>query len=116
MLSPVVVVRLQEICAGIIIQKNQGYDFGAWRDGIAFLGLLRVNTEELILANDSIFVTIKSQKDMLARFDYTKVDIWGLAESSRCRNHLQYLFWRLAILLYRANLFQNSGRVCGQYP
>lgn len=92
LLSPAAMASLQEICAGIIIRKNQGYDFGAWRDGIAFLGLPRADTEEVILANDSIFGPVRPLADMLARIDYNLADIWGLTESWQYRYHLQSFF------------------------
>ncbi len=40
---------LQEICAAVIVRRNIGYDFGAWRDALDFLGLPRAETEEIIL-------------------------------------------------------------------
>lgn len=91
-LTPAAMASLQEICAGIIIRKNQGYDFGAWRDAIEFLRLPRPETEELILANDSIFGPIKPLSEMLETFDYAKADIWGLTESWQYRYHLQSFF------------------------
>lgn len=91
-LTPVAMANLQAICAGIIIRKNQGYDFGAWRDAIEFLQLPRPETEELILANDSIFGPIKPLAPMLAKLDYSKADIWGLTESWQERYHLQSFF------------------------
>jgi hypothetical protein len=91
-LTPVAMANLQAICAGIIIRKNQGYDFGAWRDAIEFLQLPRPETEELILANDSIFGPIKPLAPMLAKLDYSKADIWGLTESWQYRYHLQSFF------------------------
>jgi hypothetical protein len=91
-LTPAAMASLQEICAGIIIRKNQGYDFGAWRDAIECLHLPRAETEEVILANDSIFGPIKPLSGMLDKFDYTKADIWGLTESWQYRYHLQSFF------------------------
>ena len=31
-LVPAAVSALREVCAGVILRKNIGYDFGAWRD------------------------------------------------------------------------------------
>jgi hypothetical protein len=91
-LTPAALASLQEICAGVIIRKNQGYDFGAWRDAIEFLRLPRADTEELILANDSLFGPIKPLTELLAKFDYRAADIWGLTESWQYRYHLQSFF------------------------
>jgi hypothetical protein len=91
-LTPAALAALREICAGIIIRKNLGYDFGAWRDAIEFLQLPRPGTEELILANDSLFGPIKPLSDLLAKIDYSEADIWGLTESWQYRYHLQSFF------------------------
>lgn len=91
-LTPAAMASLQPLCAGIIIRANQGYDFGAWREGIEFLQLPRADTEELILANDSIFGPVRPLAEMLARIDYGVADIWGLTESWQYRYHLQSFF------------------------
>jgi lipopolysaccharide biosynthesis protein len=71
---------LQEICDVVILRQNIGYDFGAWRDAIDFLGLPRVETEEVIVANDSVFGPLLPLGDTLRRLNYNKADIWGLTE------------------------------------
>jgi hypothetical protein len=83
---------LREICAGIIIRRNIGYDFGAWRDAILHLGLPRAETHEVILANDSVFGPLTPMGDVLRRLNYSKADIWGLTESWQVRYHLQSFF------------------------
>jgi hypothetical protein len=44
---------LQGICSSVIVRRNIGYDFGAWREALDYLGLPRAGTEEVIFANDS---------------------------------------------------------------
>ncbi|MDE8349247.1 MAG: rhamnan synthesis F family protein [Acidocella sp.] len=83
---------LQEVCVAVIIRKNQGYDFGAWRDAIEHFALPQANTEEVILANDSVFGPLWPLDAMLAKIDYTKADIWGLTDSWQVRYHLQSFF------------------------
>jgi hypothetical protein len=84
---------LQDLCAGIIIRRNRGYDFGAWCDGVEHLNLPHPNTEEIIFANDSVFGPIIPIAPMLARIDYASADIWGLVESWQYRYHLQSFFF-----------------------
>jgi hypothetical protein len=84
--------ELRGFCAAVIIRQNRGYDFGAWRDVIEELGLPRPETEEIILANDSVFGPLRPIGDMLAKFDYAAADIWGLTESWQYRYHLQSFF------------------------
>lgn len=96
---------LQEICAGVIVRKNIGYDFGAWRDAIDYLNLPRANTEEIICANDSVFGPLTPLGDVLRRFDYTRADIWGLTESWQVRYHLQSFFLAFGPKAIRAEAF-----------
>jgi hypothetical protein len=97
--------ELKEICAGIIIRKNIGYDFGAWRDAIEYLGLPRAETEELILANDSVFGPLIPLGDTLRKLNYAKADIWGLTESWQLRYHLQSFFLAFGPTALRAPAF-----------
>jgi len=91
-LSPQARTALKEICAGIILRKNIGYDFGAWRDAVDFLELPRPDTEEVILANDSVFGPLVPLGDVLRRLNYAKADVWGLTESWQLQYHLQSFF------------------------
>jgi hypothetical protein len=91
-LKPDVFENLQAECAAIIVRRNVGYDFGAWRDAIDLLGLPRGDTQEVILANDSVFGPIAPLADPLRRIDYDKADVWGLTESWQLRYHLQSFF------------------------
>jgi hypothetical protein len=83
---------VQQICVAVIIRKNQGYDFGAWRDGLEFLQLPRPGTEEIIFANDSVFGPFFPLTAMLEKIDYNKADVWGLTDSWQFRYHLQSFF------------------------
>ncbi len=91
-LMPAAMAALQGICAAIIIRRNIGYDFGAWRDALLRLGLPRAETEEVILANDSVFGPLTPIGDVLRRINYGKADVWGLTESWQFRYHLQSFF------------------------
>ncbi|OYV86183.1 MAG: lipopolysaccharide biosynthesis protein [Acidiphilium sp. 21-68-69] len=65
---------------------------GGWRDAIETLDLPRAGTEEIIIANDSIFGPIRPIDSMLLRLDYDEADVWGLTESWQRRYHLQSYF------------------------
>ncbi len=91
-LQPEVEASLRELCAAVIIRRNVGYDFGAWADALLALGLPRAETEELILANDSVFGPLVPLGDALRRLDYAKADVWGLTESWQLHYHLQSYF------------------------
>jgi hypothetical protein len=109
-LTETATAALREICAAIIIRRNIGYDFGAWRDAIDFLCLPRADTEELILANDSVFGPLVPLADVLDRLDYSKADIWGLTESWQVRYHLQSFFLAFGKTALHAPVFAKFWR------
>jgi hypothetical protein len=104
-IRPDSMAALQEICAAVMIRRNVGYDFGAWSDAIAYFGLPRADTQEVILANDSVFGPLTSLQDVLDRVDYSKADIWGLTESWQWRYHLQSFFLAFGPAALRAPAF-----------
>ncbi|OYV29247.1 MAG: lipopolysaccharide biosynthesis protein [Acidocella sp. 20-61-6] len=104
-LKPSAFAALQEICAAVIVRRNIGYDFGAWRDAMEYLGLPRAETQEVILANDSVFGPISPLNDMLQQLDYSKADVWGLTESWQLRYHLQSFFLAFGPAALRAEAF-----------
>ena len=80
---------LRKRTAAIVIRRNVGYDFAAWRDALARLQLPRRDTQLLLLINDSMYGPFAPLGAMLARFDFSSVDIWGLTDSWQHRFHLQ---------------------------
>jgi hypothetical protein len=107
---------VQSLCDAVIIRRNVGYDFGAWRDAIDFLGLPRPDTEEVILANDSVFGPLLPLGDMLRRLDYGKADVWGLTESWQERYHLQSFFLAFGPTALRAEAFRKFWRSVRPVP
>ena len=91
-LRPEAMAALQPICAGIVIRRNIGYDFGAMREGLTHLGLPRADTEMVVLANDSIYGPFGPLDDMIARIDFAEADIWGATDSWQRRYHVQSYF------------------------
>jgi hypothetical protein len=97
---------LRQVCAAVIVRRNIGYDFGAWRDAVDFLGLPRAETEEVIFANDSVFGPLLPLGDTLRRLNYEKADIWGLTESWQVRYHLQSFFLAFGPKALRAEAYR----------
>ncbi|WP_368419408.1 rhamnan synthesis F family protein [Rhodovarius sp.] len=83
---------LGEHCAQILIRRNRGYDFGAYRDGIAAFVEERVTAEMLLLANDSLYGPLAPLGDIVGRMDFAAADIWALTDSWQHRYHLQSFF------------------------
>lgn len=105
-LRPEAMAALQEICRIVLIRKNIGYDFGAWADALEHLGLPQNNTEEVILANDSVFGPLISLSSVLRRLNYRHIDIWGLTESWQQCYHLQSFFLAFGAKALRAEGFK----------
>ena len=88
-LLPSALDALKLICAAVIIRRNVGYDFGAWREGLDLTGLPRPNTALVAIANDSVYGPIRSLADLLAAVDFSAADIWGCTDTWQSRYHLQ---------------------------
>lgn len=91
-LEPDAVARLQHLCAAILVRRNIGYDFGAWREAMEHLSLPRSNSEVLVLANDSVYGPIRPLQETLARIHLDESPVWGLTESWQIDYHLQSYF------------------------
>jgi hypothetical protein len=91
-LAPASDAELRKLCVAVMVRRNRGYDFGAWREVIEHFGLPRAETEEIILANDSVFGPLRPLAGVFERLDYAAADIWGLTESWQSRYHLQSFF------------------------
>ena len=82
----------EERAARIIIRRNLGYDFAAWRDGLHRLRLPATETDLLVIANDSVYGPFDSLGALLSRMDFDAADAWGLTETWQIRYHLQSYF------------------------
>jgi hypothetical protein len=78
--------------ARIVIRRNVGLDFGAWRDTLEVCGLPAANTSLLVLANDSVYGPLHSLKPVLDRIDFDEADVWAATDSWQHRFHLQSFF------------------------
>ena len=92
-LRPDSLEAVQALCAGVIVRRNVGYDFGAWREGIAALalqaGASQAGIEELYLANDSVYGPLAPLDRVIDQFDFSEADAWGCTETWQARYHLQ---------------------------
>lgn len=105
-LRPEAMEALQELCRIVLVRKNIGYDFGAWADALETLGLPHQNTEEVILANDSVFGPLIPLSSVLRRLNYSHTDVWGLTESWQQCYHLQSFFVAFGAKALRAEGFK----------
>lgn len=100
--------NLKIITNDIIIRKNHGYDFMAWRDGLRYLGYENLNFyDELITANDSNYGPLFSFDNIFDKVKKVKCDFWGITESSSFRPHLQSSFLVFKKNVFTSNVFKN---------
>jgi hypothetical protein len=76
----------------ILLRRNLGYDFAAWRDAMTACGLPRAETHLLLIVNDSVYGPLRPLGPMLAKIDFEQADIWGVTDSWQHRFHLQSFF------------------------
>ncbi|MFL0604725.1 rhamnan synthesis F family protein [Cylindrospermopsis raciborskii] len=96
--------------SALIIRRNIGRDFGAWKDGIAFLNKqsLFSSCSQLYLINDSVVLlgdNLKSTRFQSQFIDDTKTDMIGLTESWQIAYHLQSYFLKFNKTVLQSKLF-----------
>lgn len=91
-LRPDALESVRPLCDAVLIRRNVGYDFGAWREALGVLGLPRTDTEAVFLVNDSLYGPLAPLGPVLERIDFAAADVWGLTESWQTRYHLQSYF------------------------
>ena len=83
---------LPHVCEAIW-RRNIGFDFGAYKDGIAHLaarGLTEL--DGLLLANDSVYGPLFPLRETFERGEALGTDFWGITDSWERRWHLQSYF------------------------
>ncbi len=78
--------------AAIILRRNKGYDFGAYRDGLLHLGESVHGLKCLIFANDSVYGPLIPLRSMLHRMDFSIMDVWMATDSWQTKYHGQSYF------------------------
>lgn len=101
--------RISPLCRRIVWRRNAGYDFGAYKDGIAALGNLE-QLDGLVLMNDSIYGPFWKLADTLSTIDSSKVDFWGIIDSWEHQYHLQTFFIYFLPAAFKSAGFQNFWR------
>jgi lipopolysaccharide biosynthesis protein len=82
---------LHPFCRQIVWRRNVGYDFGAYKDGIAAIGDLD-RLDNLLIMNDSVYGPFRSLRTLLSAMDQTNTDFWGITDSWQHNYHIQSYF------------------------
>jgi hypothetical protein len=78
--------------ARIIVRRNIGYDFAAWRDALQACALPAADTSFLLIANDSVYGPLQPLGAVLQQIDFDQADVWSATDSWQHRFHLQSFF------------------------
>ncbi|MFD2090359.1 rhamnan synthesis F family protein [Blastococcus deserti] len=82
-------VRLDELV--VLRRPNIGYDFGSW--AVAMSAHEHVLDRPYVLVlNDSLVGPFAPLDDVVAHFEETTADVWGMVESNQFASHLQSFF------------------------
>ena len=83
--------KIEPFCDQIIIKKNHGYDFGAWKTGLELSHIELSNYENLILCNDSVYGPFYDLEEILEEA-MNKYDVFSMTDSYEIAHHLQSYF------------------------
>ena len=89
--SATAAARVAPLVREVLVRRNLGYDFGAWRDGLRAIGDLD-GCRQLLLCNDSVYGPFAPLGPLLARADPDAADVWGMTEGRNHGPHLQSWF------------------------
>src|SRR5689334_11407252 len=90
-LDPSALIRLKPLCAVIVQRRNVGYDFGAYKEGIALIPDV-TKLDALILANDSVYGPLQDLSGVIQAMSPEVADVWGITDSWSFSFHLQSYF------------------------
>jgi lipopolysaccharide biosynthesis protein len=82
-------VRLEELT--VLRRPNEGYDFGSWAVAMSAREEL-LDRPFVLVVNDSLVGPFGPLDDVVADFERTTADVWGMVESNQFAPHLQSFF------------------------
>lgn len=99
------VEKLKPLVSKIIWRANVGYDFGAFKDGIAAIPDSRA-LDMLLVTNDSMYGPLRDLSDIIAESDPAEADVWGITDCWDRQFHLQSYFLLFHPTALRSKAFQ----------
>ena len=100
---------LRDLCRGVFVRENKGFDFGAWAH-LAQTVDLGDDVERVVLVNDSILgpLNLAAFGNLVEAMRRSPADVLGLTRSLAVRPHLQSFFMVFQHEALRRGLFQNA--------
>ena len=105
-------LTLKELGIAEVIQReNLGFDFAAWRDGMAHVGFERLaDFDSVTLMNDTCFGPLWDMSDLIEDFEQRQsVDFWGMTNFRKTKyfeEHLQSYFISFKNHVVASEVFQ----------
>jgi hypothetical protein len=75
----------------VVRRPNIGYDFGSWAVLMQLCSDL-LGADKVLVLNDSLIGPFDSLEPVIADFESTSADVWGMVESGQVTDHLQSYF------------------------
>ena len=98
--------KVKDFCRGILIKENIGYDFGAWKSGLEWIGDELFDYEKLLLCNDSVYAPIYPFDEVFQQME-DQYDFWGITDSYEVRYHIQSYFMFFERSVFSDEVFIN---------
>lgn len=86
-IEPHSMAAIKSIADDILIRKNKGMDFGAWKAGILKVTFNKLNEyDQLILVNNSIVGPVYDLSGIMNHMDGRDLDFWGITLFPECED------------------------------
>ena len=95
-----------------IQRENAGFDFAAWRDGMAFVGFEELKDyDSVTLMNDTCFGPLWDLQEQYDKFESNpEVDFWGMTNNRKTHlfaEHIQSYFISFSKRVVQSDVFQD---------
>ncbi|HFR4577710.1 TPA: rhamnan synthesis F family protein, partial [Streptococcus suis] len=96
-------------------RENIGFDFAAWRDGMATVGFDELkNYDSVTLMNDTCFGPLWDMKEIYAHFESdSTIDFWGMTnfrKTKQFNEHIQSYYLTFTQKVVQSEVFQSFWR------
>jgi GT2 family glycosyltransferase len=103
--QPHILRALKNVCAAVLLRRNEGYDFGSWMAALRFCQKDLSGCRELILTNDSFWGPVRSLGPLFSRLHHNTADVVGLTDNLLYEPHLQSAFVSYRPAVLRSDVF-----------
>lgn len=84
-------VAVDSDALSVVRRPNVGYDFGTW-SVLVRLCDAHLGADKVLMVNDSLVGPFGPLTEIIAHFEGTSADVWGMVESGQITDHLQSFF------------------------